>query len=272
MRATKGSTSTAAGWSTSRSKTMASACIVATRPPTCYAHRKRSPDWAARGASACGITTVFVTRSPVSCRPSTSPIRNNRRCSAKYRPVESARGLAVNGQMAYVAAGSAGSGRRGRLRAHKTRVVGQGRDARHGDSRRLLEGRAFVAAWNDARVYDVTNPAAPRFIGAVRLTTDVAYPDDGRAPVTARTLGIAANGNDVFIGNWLVQYAYRLYPERLLPVSCCPRMSISPTSARCLLAPRSTIPIEVQNQGTAPLTLLSSWTSGGDGERPSAFD
>ena len=33
-----------------------------------------------------------------------------------------------------------------------------------------------------------------------------------------------------------------------------------------------TVPIEVRNQGTAPLTLLSSWTSGGDGERPSAFD
>ena len=60
-------------------------------------------------------------------------------------------------------------------------------------------GHLFVAAWTDARVYDVTNPANPVFLGAVRLTTDVAYPDDAHPPVTARTKGIAAEGNDVFL-------------------------------------------------------------------------
>ena len=90
-----------------------------------------------------------------------------------------ARGLAVDGQTAYVAAGSEGLGRRRRVGLDQPQGSREGRDARHGGAGRLLEGHAFVAAWNDARVYDVTNPAAPRFVGAVRLTTDVTYPEHG---------------------------------------------------------------------------------------------
>ena len=30
-------------------------------------------------------------------------------------------------------------------------------------------GRAYVAAWNDAQVFDVSTPSAPRFIGAARM-------------------------------------------------------------------------------------------------------
>ena len=183
-----------------------------------------------------------------------------------------ARGLAVNGQMAYVAAGSAGLVVVDASELTKPRVTGKAETRGTAVRVDYSMGRAFVAAWNDARVYDVTNPAAPRFIGAVRLTTDVAYPDDGHPPVTARTLGIAANGNDVFIGNWFVQYAYRLYPERPAPSLVLPEdvnlLDFGPVA----VGATRTIPIEVRNQGTAPLTLLSNWTSGGDGERPPAFD
>ena len=35
--------------------------------------------------------------------------------------------------------------------------------------------------------------------------------------MTARTKGIAADGNDVFIGNWWVLYSYRLYGDRKAP-------------------------------------------------------
>ena len=183
-----------------------------------------------------------------------------------------ARGLAVAGRMAYVAAGSQGLVVVDASDVAKLRVTGKA--ATRGTAIRVdySEGRAFVAAWNDARVYDVANPAAPRFIGAVRLTTDVAYPDDGHPPVTARTLGIAANGHDVFVGNWFVQYAYRLYPDRLAPSLVLPEdvnlLDFGPVTAGAT----RTIPIEVRNQGTAPLTLLSNWTSAGNGEGPPAFD
>ena len=124
------------------------------------------------------------------------------------------------------------------------------------------EGHAFVAAWNDARVYDVSQPAAPRFVGAVRLTTDLTYPEHGRAAATARTLGIAANGRDVFVGNWWVPYSYRLYPDRTAPNLVLPE-EINLTDFGPVAAGAShTIALEVRNQGTAPLTLFNNWTTG----------
>jgi hypothetical protein len=62
-------------------------------------------------------------------------------------------------------------------------------------------GHVFVAAWNDARVYDVSRPDAPRLVGAVRLTRDIGFTEKGRAPVTSRTLGVAAAGDVMFAGN-----------------------------------------------------------------------
>jgi len=182
-----------------------------------------------------------------------------------------ARGLAVNGQMAYVAAGSAGLVVVDASDLTNPRVAGKAETRGTAIRVDYSMGHAVVAAWNDARVYDVTKPAAPRFIGAVRLTTEVAYPDDGHPPVTARTLGIAANGHDIFIGNWFVQYAYRLYPERAAPSLVLPEdvnlLDFGPVAAGAT----RTMPIEVRNQGTAPLTLISNWTSEGDADRP-AFD
>jgi hypothetical protein len=172
-----------------------------------------------------------------------------------------ARGLAVDGRTVYVAAGSEGLVVVDASDLTNPKVIG--RAGTRGTAVRVdySAGHAFVAAWNDARVYDVSRPAAPRFIGAVRLTTDVTYPDHGRAAVTARTLGIAANGRDVFIGNWWVPYSYRLYPERTAPNLVMPE-EINLTDFGPVAAGTSrTISLEVKNQGTAPLTLFSNWTT-----------
>jgi hypothetical protein len=173
-----------------------------------------------------------------------------------------ARGLAVDGRIAYVAAGSEGLVVVDASDLTNPRVIGKA--GTRGTAIRVdySAGHAFVAAWNDARVHDVSQPAAPRFIGAVRLTTDVSYPEHGRAAVTARTLGIAANGHDVFVGNWWVPYSYRLYPERTAPSLVLPE-EINLTDFGPVVADMSrTIPIEVRNQGTAPLTLFNNWTTG----------
>lgn len=217
-------------------------------------------------------TTVFITSltGELSIVDVTEPTRPTLRGKVATGGV--ARGLAVDETMAYVAAGAAGLVVIDASDLSKPRVVGKAETRGTAIRVDYSKGRAFVAAWNDARAYDVSNPAAPRFIGAVRLTTDVAYPDDGHPPVTARTLGIAANGQDVFIGNWFVQYAYRLMPDRVAPSLVLPEDvnlidfgPVAPGDAR-------TMSIAVRNQGTAPLTVLDTWTSGGHAAEPSMFE
>jgi hypothetical protein len=172
------------------------------------------------------------------------------------------RGLTVDDATVYVAAGSEGLVIVDASDSTRLRIVSK--TPTRGTAIRVdySQGHAFVAAWNDARVYDVVSqPAAPRFVAAVRLTTDVNYGEHGRAAVTARTLGIAANGRDVFVGNWWVPYSYRLYPDRVAPSLVLPE-EINLTDFGIVPAGRSkTIPIAVRNQGTAPLTLFNTWTT-----------
>jgi peroxiredoxin len=173
-----------------------------------------------------------------------------------------AKGLVVDGTTAYVAAGGAGVVVVDVHDPANPKVIGHA-DTR-GEAIRVAYSGGYiaVAAWNDTRVYDVSNPATPRFIGAVRLTTDVAYPDDGHPPVTARSMGIAMNGKDIFIGNWWVQYTYRLYPDRVAPNLVLPEdvnlLDVGPVPAGVT----KTVPLDVKNQGTAPLTLFGNWTTG----------
>jgi LVIVD repeat-containing protein/HYDIN/CFA65/VesB family protein len=172
-----------------------------------------------------------------------------------------ARGLAVDGRTAYVAAGSEGLVAVDVSDLASPKVIGKAETRGTAVRVDYSAGHAFVAAWNDARVYDVSRPSAPRFVGAVRLTTDVAYPDHGRAAVTARTLGIAANGRDMFVGNWFVPYSYRLYPDRTAPNLVLPEAINLTDFGPVAAGTSSTIPVEVKNQGTAPLTLISNWTT-----------
>jgi hypothetical protein len=122
-------------------------------------------------------------------------------------------------------------------------------------------GRAFVAAWNDARVYDVSNPAAPRFIASARMTRDIGTADDGRPEVTSRTLGVAANGDVMFAGNWHVIHSYRLFADRKAPSLVLPEeinlIDFGPVER----GQRTTVPLVATNQGTAPLTVSAVSTT-----------
>lgn len=172
-----------------------------------------------------------------------------------------AKGLTLDNDLAYVAAGDAGLVIVDIADATKPTIIGQAKTRGPAIRTAYSDGYVFVAAWNDARVYDVSQPTAPRFVGAVRLTTDVQYPDDGHPPVTARTMGIAASGRNIFVGNWWVQYSYRLHPERVAPSLVLPEevnlMDFGPTD----VGKSRTIELSVTNQGTAPLTLFHNWAS-----------
>lgn len=172
------------------------------------------------------------------------------------------RGLAVDDGLVYVAAGSAGLVIVDATDPAAPVVVGQADTPGTAIRVDVSDGRAFVADWNDARVYDVSNPAEPRFIDAVRLTTDVVYPDDdGRPPVTARTLGIAANGLDVFVGNWWVLHSFRLYPERVAPHVILPEDASAVDFGAVATGETQERTLTVKNGGNAPLTLFKNWST-----------
>lgn len=170
-----------------------------------------------------------------------------------------ARGLAVSDDIVYLAAGSAGLVLVDVSDPREPAVVGRSGEI-PGTAIRVdyADGYAYLAAWTDARVYDVSEPGSPRFVGAVRLTRDIGYEEEGRPPVTSRTLGIAAAGDTMLIGNWHVVYSYQVHPDRLAPNIVLPEAinlldfgSVSGDGA----SPR-TIPVAVKNQGTAPLALV----------------
>jgi len=169
-----------------------------------------------------------------------------------------ARGLALDEGTLYVAAGSGGlvvvdvSDVTAPTVVSRTDVPGSAIRVDHAN------GHVFIAAWNDARVYDVSRPDAPRFIGAVRLTRDIGFAEKGRAPVTSRTLGVAAAGDVMFVGNWHIIHAYQVRPERVAPNILLPEeinlVDFGPVAPGASMR----IPLEVTNQGTAPLTLLDA--------------
>lgn len=172
-----------------------------------------------------------------------------------------ARGVVVNGDLAYVAAGSAGLVVVNVSNSSRPRIVG--RAEMPGTALRVdySENRVFVAAWNDARVYDVSRPQSPRFIGAARVTREL-NADEDRPEVTSRILGIAARGHDVFVGNWHVLHSFRLYPDRLAPGLRLPESSSLIDFGPVETGKSKTIAFPVMNQGTAPLALTNISVSG----------
>lgn len=132
------------------------------------------------------------------------------------------------------------------------------------------DGRAYVAAWNDTRVYDVSDPTQPSMISAVRLTVEQDYetcsgdpevcePDTARPDPTARTLGVAATDDILFVGNWWVPYSFQVFPDRTAPRLMLPEdaalIDFGPTS----VGEASTRELVVANDGTEPLTLYDNW-------------
>jgi hypothetical protein len=169
-----------------------------------------------------------------------------------------ARGLAIHGDQAYVAAGSAGLVLVDVSNLRAPKVTGTARVSGSAIRVDYSDGLAFVAAWNDARVYDVSNPAAPRFIGAARMTRDIGREGDGRPEVTSRTLGVAAHGDVMFAGNWHVIHSFRVHPERRAPSLVLPE-DVNLVDFG-LVAPGATarVPLAIRNQGTAPLTIVDA--------------
>lgn len=167
-----------------------------------------------------------------------------------------ARGLAVNDGIVYLAAGSRGLVVVDVSDPTEPRVIGTSEEI-PGTAMRVdyADGYAYIAAWSDARVYDVTDPASPSFVGAVRMTRDIGYEEEGRPPVTSRTLGIAAAGDAVLIGNWHVVYSYRLVPDRAAPNIQLPEALNLLDFGRVDSGDRRIIPVAVRNQGTAPLEI-----------------
>jgi hypothetical protein len=174
-----------------------------------------------------------------------------------------ARGVVVDGTTAYVASGSAGVVVVDVADLSRPTVIG--RATMPGSAIRVAysEGRLFVAAWNDARVYDVSDPAAPRFVAAVRVPqADDDITDADRPDSTSRIFGIAARGTDVFLGSWWVLHSYKLYPERQAPNIRLPETFMLTDFGHVQPGAEKTLPFEVTNQGTAPLTLVNNWVAG----------
>jgi hypothetical protein len=131
-----------------------------------------------------------------------------------------------------------------------------------------VRDRVYVAAWNDIRVFDVTNPAMPRFIGAARMTRQLPGTtgalEDGRPEVTSRTLGIAASSRNpdiVFPGNWHVPYSYRIHADRVAPYIYLPEEVNLLDWGPVELGANATKAILVRNDGTAPLNVVHVWST-----------
>lgn len=173
-----------------------------------------------------------------------------------------ARHVVVDGDYAYVAAGGAGAVIVDISNLANPTVVG--RVEMPGNAVRLdySEGRIFVAAWNDVRVYDVTTPSDPRFVAATRIRRPYDYDDPERELPTHRIFGVAARGTDVFVGAWEHPYSYRLFPDRQAPNIRLPESAARVDFGAVAVGESKTVELEVTNQGTAPLTLLDNWVSG----------
>ena len=71
----------------------------------------------------------------------------------------------------------------------------------------LADGRAFVADWNDVRVYDVSDPGTPTLMAVEVIPLSE----------TSRVLGVGAANNLAFAGEWSGLYVYELFPEMSVP-------------------------------------------------------
>lgn len=170
--------------------------------------------------------------------------------------------VVVDGDYAYVATGASGVAVVDVSDLANPAVIGRAEMPGNAVRVAYSEGRIFVAAWNDMRVYDVTTPSEPRFVAATRIRRPYDYDEADRELPTHRIFGVAARGRDVFVGAWENPYAYRLFPDRLAPNIRLPESAARLDFGAVAMGETKTLPLEVTNQGTAPLTLLDNWTVG----------
>lgn len=123
-------------------------------------------------------------------------------------------------------------------------------------------GKAFVASWNDSWVFDVNDPAAPTLIGATRQEIRQPYAGDAglRPEKTARTLGVAGYGDNLFVGNWWTPYSFHVYPNNKAPYLSLPESYSNVGFGPAAVGETKTATLRASNLGTAPLTLYKMWS------------
>ena len=109
---------------------------------------------------------------------------------------------------------------------------------------------AYVADWNDARVFDISDPSNIKFLSS----ESVAPQSGGNRPQSfTRVLGIGALNEIAFVGEWKEIYVYEVRPENSAPDVFVPTQTldfgtISSATSRV---------IQVVNEGNRDLTISS---------------
>lgn len=107
-----------------------------------------------------------------------------------------------------------------------------------------------VADWNDLRVFDVSQPAAPELIGAERV--------DAGGTLT-RVLSIALRGDTLFAGEWWGLYTYEVVAERRAPELFTSTTDVD--FGAVAAGASSSVAVIVENEGREPLVVTDISTN-----------
>ena len=174
------------------------------------------------------------------------------------------RDIRVDGDYAYIAAGAAGLVVVDISNPSKPAVVSM--TSTHGTAIRVGydADKVAVAAWNDIRVFDVADRAAPQIVGAVRFELDKEFVGDDsneRPDITARNLAVDLHGDLLFAANWWTPFTYRIHEERVAPYIVLPEEVHYVGMGTVAVGDTSTHALRVRNDGTAPLTVTDIWAT-----------
>jgi peroxiredoxin len=113
------------------------------------------------------------------------------------------------------------------------------------------DGHAFVADWNDLRIYDLTVPSSPRLVGTERMDEELDF---------GRVLGVAAEGDEVYIGDWSALYRYQFNKNLGGPdIRVTALAALAPSAA---VGASSTWSVAVYNDGVLPLAVAAEIVDG----------
>jgi peroxiredoxin len=177
-----------------------------------------------------------------------------------------ARDLRVDGDYAYIAAGAAGLLIVDVSDPTAPALVSQ--TPTHGTAVRVGydDDRVSVAAWNDTRVYDVSDRARPAIIGAARLEQTLEYTtadgDTLHPDITSRVLGTEIHGDTLFVGDWRTPYTFAIHADRVAPYLVLPEDVFYMGIGNVKVGATGSYEIRAENQGTADLTVYEALAEG----------
>jgi hypothetical protein len=115
-----------------------------------------------------------------------------------------------------------------------------------------LDGdHAYVADWNDVRVFDVSEPGAPQLVATERIDTSDDFP---------RVLGIGAHDNLAYAGEWTGLYSLELRPDRRGPDLWVADRAVE--FGTVAAGDADAIALIIRNEGPEPLVVSGVNTSG----------